>query len=68
MSGPSKKVTDFFGQVKAIITEDANGKKTVTDWTGKVLGTSDARGTRDFLGNVIASSDSPELLVPDDED
>lgn len=69
MDEPKKKVvTDGMGMIKGYITEDENGKKTVMDFHGKVLGTSDMSGTRDFMGKRVSMSDAPELLIPDDED
>lgn len=69
MSGPGKKpVTDGLGMVKGYVIEDANGKKTVTDFHGKILGTSDQFGTRDYMGKRVSMSDSPELLLDDEDD
>ena len=65
---PDKIITDFFGNPIGRISEDSNGKKTVTSWTGEVLGTSDEHGTRDFFGNPVSNDDVPDILLPRQDD
>lgn len=62
-----KIITDFFGNPIGRVAEDATGKKTVTDWSGKILGYSDKNGTRDFQGNPISQQDQPGLLLEDED-
>lgn len=69
MNGPGKKpILDKMGMVKGYVEEDANGNKKVTDYTGKVLGTSNSGGTSNFAGKKLSQSDNPEALFDLDEE
>lgn len=58
----SKIITNEIGVPIGRLTTQGS-KTVVTDWCGRILGTSDDTGTYDSVGKMISRSNAPELLL-----
>lgn len=55
-------ITDAVGAVVGRMVTH-NGRTTVTDPTGRILGTADSTGTRDAVGRKLSCANVPGMLL-----